>query len=371
MAQGCEIKIIKSNKYYFNKKRSKKERFLLYTEYMDEIELKPKTRKEKHLPADAAGHIMETNIPAVLPVTTVGDVRDLLSSKKFDTVNYIYIVDKNGILKGVFPVKDVFLASTDTPVSEIMNPDPVSVSIYANKEHIAFTALKHNIKAIPVVDVEDKLLGVVASDTILQVLNDENIEDLLHSAGIALSDRSIFDSKGASVKLHVKKRLPWLVVGLFGGLVAALIISFFEEAIRAQIVLVAFIPAIVYIADAAGNQTQILFIRTLALERHLDFKKYAIKELRVVSILAVFLGLGFALAGFLWAHSVQVAIIVGTSVFMTVLVAMIVALGLPLALQKRNFDPAIASGPFATVLRDITNLLIYFSIARLVFALYA
>ena len=338
---------------------------------MDKIKLKSKTKKERHLPPDAAGHIMEIKIPAVLPDATMGDVRGLLSANKFDTLNYVYVVNKKGYLRGVFPVKEVFLKSADTVVSKVMNSDPVSVSIYANSEHVALTALKHNIKAIPVVDIEDRLLGVVASDTILQILNDENIEDLLHSAGISPPDLSIFDSKGASIKMHVKKRLPWLVVGLFGGIVAALIISFFEEAIRAELALVAFIPAIVYIADAAGNQTQVLFIRTLALERNLDFKRYAVKELKIVSILAVFLGFGFALAGFLWAFSSEVAIIVGTSVFITVIVAMVVALVLPLVLQKRNFDPAIASGPFATVLRDITALLIYFSIARIVFALYA
>ncbi|MDX1608194.1 MAG: magnesium transporter [Candidatus Spechtbacterales bacterium] len=337
------------------------------------IKLKPKNKKEDKLPQEAAGRIMTTNVPAVSLDATIGQVNKDLSDKRrrFETLNYIYVVDGDRKLKGVLSVKELFLLDQETKVSKVMRTDPISVSIYANREHVALTALKYNIKAIPVVDTEDVLLGVVTSDTILDVLHSEHLEDILYSAGITSPDETIFNFEGATVKMHIKKRLPWLVVGLFGGIVAALIIRFFEQSVRAEIALVAFIPAIVYIADAVGNQTQTLFIRTLALEHNLDFKKYVAKEMRVVFLLAIFLSAGFSLAGFLWSYSPQVALIVGIAVFITIIVAAIVALFLPRALHKRNYDPAVATGPFATVLRDLTNLLIYFSIARIVFMLWA
>ena len=127
----------------------------------------------------------------------------------------------------------------------------------------------------------------------------------------------------------------------------------------------AFIPAIVYTADAVGTQTQIIFIRSLAIDHHLDILKYLWRELKVNVFLALILGLLISLFALLWMGSGVLCLILGLSVVLTVLVAMAVAVTMPLVLQKMNFDPAIASGPFATVIRDVMSLLIYLAIAKL------
>ncbi len=321
---------------------------------------------ESNFPPESAGRLMTVNIPIADTEATIADIEKMLFEKikEFETINYIYLIDKNRKLGGVISIKDVFRFPKTSLAARAMIRGLVTARAHTDQERVALLALRHNLKAIPLVDKENHFLGVVPSDVILNILHNENMEDVLRFAGVGKLKDPAVDIIKASAAVHFRKRLPWLILGLLGGIVAAFIVGFFEDALRAQLILAAFIPAVVYMADAVGAQTQIIFIRSLALDHNLDFKKYIGREVKVNLALALVLGITISAISLLWWQSGLLGTILGISIFVTVLAAMAVAIFLPWLFSKIKYDPAIASGPFATVIRDILSLLIYFSIAQ-------
>ncbi len=315
-------------------------------------------------PLKSAGRSMIANVPKVLPEEKILDVREKLfnQAKDFETLNYIYVTDKEDILVGVFSLKDIFRQAEDTVVEDIMVKKIIKARPEIEQEKIAFLALEHNLKAIPIVDGKNLFLGVVPSDIILKILHSENIEDVLKFAGIAKYNEG-FAGKifQASPKVLTKLRLPWLVLGLFGGLFAAQVVHFFESTLRDQFILTAFIPLIVYMADAVGTQTETLFVRSLVYQ--LDFRKYFLKEIKVSLIIAFVLGILLGLISYLMFSLLNIGIILGASLFFTIVSSFILGIIVPYLFNKLKKDPAIASGPIGTIIRDVLSLIIYFSIA--------
>jgi len=328
----------------------------------------------QHFPIESAGKLMAVKVPIAVSSATIADIEKILlqKTKEFETINYIYIIDKNKKLKGVISIKDVFRLPKITPVSQVMvkGENIVSVRVHTDQERVALLALRHNLKAIPVVDKECHILGVVPSDVILNILHNENIEDVLRFAGVHKFKDPAVNIIKASTAIHFRKRLPWLILGLLGGVVAAFVVGFFESALRIHLVLAAFIPAVVYMADAVGSQTQIIFVRSLALDHKLNLKKYIWREVRVNFLLALVLGVTIFVISLLWVKSSLLGAIFGVSIFLTILAAMAVAIFLPWLFSKIEYDPAIASGPCATIIRDILSLLIYFSIAQVMLNIF-
>ncbi len=324
-------------------------------------------RIDQSFQPESAASLMTAKVPMSDSNATIADIERMLFEKikELETINYIYLVDKNKKLEGVISIKDIFLLPKTTLISRVMTKDLVSVQSCTDQEKVALLALQNNLKAIPVVDKENRLLGIVPSDVVLNILHNENIEDALRSVGMGkLKDPAINIIKAPAL-LHFRKRLPWLILGLLGGVVAAFIVEFFETALKSQLILAAFIPAVVYMADAVGSQTQTIFIRSLALDHHLNLKKYIGREVKVNLSLALILGIIISIISSLWQQSSLLGIILGFSIFATVLAAMAVAIILPWLFSKIKYDPAIASGPLATVIRDILSLFIYFSIAQI------
>ena len=306
-------------------------------------------------------------IPVVFPDQTLGDALKLLQEKmkQFETINYIYVTDATNKLLGVFSIKEIFKNSYATKISDVLTKDVVAAHQHMRPERIALLALENNLKAIPVVDKENNLLGVVPSDVILKTLHNKNVESALLSAGIHKFKDPAQSIIHASAFLHFKKRLPWLVLGLAGGTFAAFIVNSFTEILKVQLIFAAFIPSIVYIADAVGAQTQTLYIRSLAIEHKLNFKKYILREIKVGLSLALVLAIIMGAVGLLWYKLLLVGLVLALSFFSTIIIAIIVAILLPSLFLKIKLDPAITSGPFATIVRDISSLLIYFLIATI------
>lgn len=323
--------------------------------------------KNNKYPPESAGRKMIANVPTVLPQEKIADIRKKLFKRAndFETLNYIYVLNQERKLIGVLSLKNVFQKPTDSIIGDLMERNVVSVRPYADREKVAILALKHNLKSIPVTDKENVFLGVVPSDAILEILHSENIEDILRFAGI--SKFSAFATKifQTSPFTMTKIRLPWLILGLFGGLLAAQIVNFFEGSLKVHFVLAAFIPLIVYMADAVGVQAQTLFIRSLVLDLRLDIRKYLLKEMRISFIIALILGFLLGLISFFWFGLLIVGIILGVSLFLTVICASFIAVLIPWLLQNFKKDPAIGSGPFATIVRDVLSLALYFSIASI------
>jgi magnesium transporter len=291
---------------------------------------------------------------ANVPVFKVGERRDVIWKKlheeitTFETINYLYFINEADVLVGVLSIKDFFSKTVEVLSLHDIEQKIYSVRSSSDQERAALLALKHNIKAVPVVDARGVFLGVVTSETILHILHREQIEDILHHSGTARFDDPVESLRSGTALLHFKKRIPWLIIGLAGGSGAA------------------FIPMIVYMADAVGSQSQSIFIRSLALPNAPSMRMYIVREMRVVAAIALVLSLLVFSISFLVLGSFVVSSILGLSILAGVSVSVAIALMLPYTFKKLHFDPALASGPFATVLCDTTSLLIYFSIATVI-----
>jgi len=321
----------------------------------------------KRFPPRTAGSLMTIQVPLVSKEKTIGEVQNLLFAKMkdFETINYIYAIDEKRKLIGAFSIKEIFRKSKNLKVADIMEKTVIKCRASTDQERVAILALKNNLKAIPVVNKEDKFLGVVTSDTILSVLHQENVEDILLAGGISKLDNSIRALTTAKVGILVKVRLPWLLLGLLGGVFAAQIIGFFENTLKSQILLVLFIPVIVYLSDAVATQTETLIIRGIAIDSKLALKKYFLREIKIGGLLGLILGGTLAIISFFWWQVSSLAIILGLSLFFGISLSVVVAMLIPLILQRFKKDPAFGSGPFATIITDILSITIYFLIANL------
>ncbi|KKT80135.1 MAG: Mg2+ transporter [Parcubacteria group bacterium GW2011_GWF2_44_8] len=308
-------------------------------------------------PKDSAGRLMTAAVPVVSKETTVGEIESLLRSSAltFETVNYIYVINGHNELIGVVSVQELFRMKSYENLSAYTDRTLVTVRPYTDQEHVAHLALKHNLKAIPVISKDHRFLGVVPSDKILEVLNQEHTEDVLRYVSEILLTNSPL--------IHVRMRLPWLVLGLLGGVAAAYVVGMFEEILATELMLAAFIPAIVYMADAVGSQTQMLFVRALSVDHSLKMGAYLLRESIVNALLGLSLAVLIFIASLFFAGSMMISTILAVSIFLTVVCTVLVAILLPWFFHVRGHDPAIASGPLATVVRDILSLVIYLSVA--------
>lgn len=319
---------------------------------------------------ESAGNLMSSDIPIISSNKTISDVELLLSKNHFETVGYIYCVNKNNELEGVISVKDLFRNSKRKTLRDIMNKNVISVRANTDQERVALLALKHQLKTIPVVNKENKILGAITSKTIFNIFHSEGIEDILHSAGIRKFKDPARDIIQASTFVHLKKRMPWLLIGLIGGILAALIVRSFESILDLYIILAAFIPAVVYMADAVGSQSQTIFIRSMALDKELNYLSYSGREFKINLFLGILLGLIFYLIILIGWKSSFFGLVLGVSIIVTVFISMSISILLPIIFNKINIDPAVSTGPLATSIRDLTSLMVYFGIASLMIKLF-
>lgn len=309
---------------------------------------------------------MVDTVPKAFIGETIGDIRRTLErdTKNFSTIDYVYVLDSHNRLLGVVTVKEVFRnPNTKTKVEKLMKRKPVSVHPLTHQERIAYLALSHGIKSIPVVDRENHFLGVVQYDDILRIFNHEVHEDTLRFGGIFHKIGTEYTKVDSSVSHMVKSRMPWLIVGILGGVIAATIVGGFEDVLNRFIVLAAFMPVLVYLSDAVGTQSETLIIRSLALNPGLVVKEYLLKELKISAMIAFFCGLLLGLVGLIGWNSSLLGIIIAVSMFFGIIASVLFATIMPLFFRRFGLDPAIATGPFATLISDILTILIYFSVA--------
>jgi magnesium transporter len=321
----------------------------------------PKKLKKVTLSSEAAGRKITTKIPLATKEQTISDVRTLLFEKTadFDTINYVYIVSKKGVLKGVFSIKDIFINPPETIIKDILKEKPIKAHLDDDQEKVAHIALKNNLKAIPVVDKNNHLLGVLPADQIHTILDNESKEDLLKLTGILGTE----DASSTPILLSFKNRIPWIVVGLLGGSVTASTISSFQDVLSNNIVLASFIPLIAYIANAVANQSQTLLIRDLARSKDIKFINYLVKQLTTTSLIALVCWILVLLITTLIWNSTYLGFVVGLAMSCAILTATFLGILIPNILKRYGLDPAVGSGPFATVIQDFLSVTIYFSIA--------
>ncbi|MCK0131928.1 magnesium transporter [Flavobacteriaceae bacterium F08102] len=290
-------------------------------------------------------------------------VKEMRAQAEFVTrVHSIYVVDDENKLKGRLSLKDLLVTSTKTQIAEIYIPKVDSVNVNDRAEEVAKVMQKYDLEAIPVVDDNNKLLGRITIDDIVDVIKEEADKDYQMAAGISQdveADDSIF--------LHTRARLPWLFLGIFGGMGSAAIMGSFGDLITNHAILFFFTPLIAAMAGNVGVQASAIVVQGIA--NH-DLKGTIGQRLLKEFILALINGLALALFlfifTFLWHREFLTSLAISLSLLVVIVVAGINGTFIPLFLSKRGIDPAIATGPFITTSNDIFGIIIYFWIAKMV-----
>lgn len=314
-----------------------------------------------HHPESAAEHLV-TAVPLARPDQSVAAVLEQVARQEYDALEAIYVLDDGGHLLGGVRLPDLYRAAREQTIGELMDRGYPRVGSHFDQEHVAAEALRARASSVAVVDDEQRLIGVVASLSLLAILRREHVEDLHRLAGITRErsrNRSALEAPPARRARH---RLPWLLFGLAGSMLAALVVARFEHLLEGKLAIAYFVPAIVYLADAIGTQTEAIAVRGLSLSR-LSLRELLAGELRTglliglalatIALPLVALGVGDLRLGFAVAAAIVVAGMVATTI----------GLLLPWLLQRAGRDPAFGSGPVATVIQDVLSLLIYFAIA--------
>lgn len=311
------------------------------------------------------------NLPAFSLETGIDTVIEELSKKpkRWGSLDYVFVTS-NYQLAGIVSIEDLFASNRSLTLKNIMKTDFQSISPGTDKEKAVILAIQKNIYAVPVIDNQGKFIGIVEPHNLLKILHEENTEDFLASAGIAQPELKIVDTLKLRVVQLIRYRLPWLILGLTGGIIATAVVSFFEDALEKQLALAFFIPVIVYMSDAVGTQTETIFIRAIYL-RTVNTRKYLLKEILVGLNIGLVIGIIVFTFAFFWLNSLEMALIVSLAMLANITLAMVIAVIIPYSLFKLKKDPALGSGPFATAVQDIVSLLIYFGVAVAILTAFA
>ena len=303
--------------------------------------------------------------PTARKEDTVKEVLEMLKkkSKLYESIDYIYVIENNSDLIGVFSIKDLFRLSPSTQVKKFMLTNVISVSPKTPGENAAHTALKHGIKAMPVVESK-KLVGVIPPRKLSKILNDSLRKDIFHFAGIHKSHLQYENTLKVPTGKSIIHRIPWLIVGLIGIILTAGFINIFENILEKHLILAFFIPAIVYISSALGTQIQTLYIRDLVvMGEELRVRKYLFKQMSVsiimAGIISVFM---FFIISIFW-NQTYIAFVISLAALSALIITSLTAFIITYTIKKSGGDPALGGGPLATVISDATSIIVYFLIA--------
>ena len=319
------------------------------------------------LPHDAAARKIVTKVPIADPHDTLHDMQRMLREHMddFETVNYVYVVDEWGKFVGVLSIKDMYRHDEKRPLGELCKREGlVSVHPDDRQEHAAYVALRHNLKAVPVLDRDHHFLGVLPSDVILRILYKEMHEDMLRRVGVR-DGSVVFDNVlHMTVATSVWHRAPWLFIGLVGGIASASIIGLFEHTLSKNIILAGFIPLVVYMGGAVGAQTQTFMIRDLAMDRKMRFWKYFLRQAAVIVCLAMLFSMAMFAYAFLRFNHPGVVLTLTGALGASIASSVLSGVFIPYALSRFRMDPANAGGPLVTIAQDIVSIMLYFWIAE-------
>ncbi|MEA4964879.1 MAG: magnesium transporter [Oscillospiraceae bacterium] len=327
-------------------------------------------------PENSAGSIMTTEYISLTPDMNVGAAILRIRRTGFDKETiYTCYVTKDHRLLGLVSVKDLLLAEDDdTPIQSIMVTNIISVDTHTDQEEVAQMFTKYNFAALPVVDTEYRMVGIVTFDDAMEVMEDEATEDIEKMAAILPSAKTYLR---ASIYEIWKSRIPWLVLLMVSATFTGMIISNFENALQAMLCLSAFIPMLMDTAGNSGSQSSVTIVRGLSLKEisFSDLPRVLWKEFRVSILcgasLAVVCFAKVMVVDYLLLHNivaadgpVLVALVVSITMSLTIVLAKLVGGILPLVADKLGFDPAVMASPFITTIVDALSLLVYFNVAK-------
>lgn len=321
-------------------------------------------------PSDSAGSIMTIEYVSLHKDMTVADafekIREVGINKETIYTSY---VTENRRLIGVVTVKDLFMAEEDEKIEDIMDTNVISVDTMEDKEVVAKMFGKYDFLALPVVDRDGRLVGIVTFDDAMDVMQEESSEDISKMAAIAPSEDEYFK---VGIFKHAANRIVWLIVLMISAMITGIIIDKYQNAFEAVPILVSFMPMLMGTGGNCGSQSSTLIIRGMAIDEihFTDFFKVVFKEFRIAILVSAALAIanGFRIYLF-YDHNIILALTIALSIIFTVIVSKLIGAALPMIASKCKLDPAIMAAPLITTVVDTCSIMIYFTIATRTFNL--
>lgn len=315
-------------------------------------------------PEDSAGSIMTTEFIDLKETMTVEQALQRIRDIGIDseTIYNCYVLNRNRVLLGMINIKEILISKKEQIIKELMTTNVISVNTLEDQEDVAKLFDKYDMYALPVVDTENRLVGIITVDDAINVLQDETAEDFEKMAAMSPNEKGYFET---SVFKHAKNRIVWLLVLMLSSAITGGIITNYEEAFAAVPLLVAFIPMIMGTGGNCGSQSSTLIIRGLATDEIelKDLFKALWKEFRVSIIVGVVLAIVNGIRIIIQYNDLQLAIVIGLTLIATVALSKALGCLLPMFAKKLKLDPAIMATPLITTLVDIFSILVYFQIA--------
>ena len=316
-----------------------------------------------------AGSIMTVEFIEFTKEMTVADALAKIKRVGIDseTVYTCYVVENRKLI-GIVSAKSLMLSDSDVLIKDIMKTEFIYAYTSDDKEDIAKKMRKYGLIALPVLDVEDCIVGIVTFDDAIDVLTEETTEDMQKMAAIVANDKPYLTT---SVWEHARSRIVWLLILMFSATLTGSIISNYEHAFEVMPVLVSFIPMLMDTGGNCGSQSSTLIIRGLAIDeiKFSDFFKVVFKEFRISIVVGIMLGIANGIRIVLLNHDVYLAFVVSASIVVTVMISKFVGCVLPIVAKKFKMDPAIMAAPLITTIVDTLAIMVYFSIASQIFNL--
>ena len=311
---------------------------------------------------ESAGGLMSTEYLAFYSDNTAARVLEKLRmiGPEPGMIYYIYVISRNKELLGVLSVRQLLSAPVNEKLKNLMTENVIKVEINMDQEEAAHILAKYDLLAVPVINKKNQLMGIITVDDAIDVIEEEATEDIYKMAATS-------DIPSGHLIDAVKKRIPWLLILLVGDLLSGSVIKGFEHSLQRIVALAIFIPVLMDMGGNMGTQSLTVVVRGLATgELHFsNFWKHLWNELKVGFVMAFVLGIIISIAAFLWQGNPLLGLVVGVSMFITLLTAVAAGTSIPFIMEALGADPAVAAGPFITTLIDISGLFIYFTMATL------
>lgn len=320
-------------------------------------------------PEDSAGSIMTTEYVDFKKEMTVAQalrhIKDVGIHK--ETIYTCYVLENRRLI-GIVTAKELMTSEDEIRIEDLMETEIISVKTHTDKEEVARLFSKYDLLALPVLDTEDLMVGIVTVDDALDVMVDEATEDITIMAAMNPSEKTYFET---SVFTHAKNRFLWLLLLMLSAAVTGAIITRYEDAFSAIPLLVSFIPMLMDTGGNCGSQSSTLIIRGIALDeiQFRDIFRVMFKEFRIALLVSAGLAVANGLRILLFYHDLKLAIVIGLSLIGTVILSKLIGCTLPLLAKKLHLDPAIMAAPLITTVVDTCSIMIYFTIATQVFSL--
>lgn len=320
-------------------------------------------------PENSAGSIMTTEYVSLKKTMTIKETMKHIKEVGIhkETIYTCYVLENRRLI-GIVSAKDLMTLDDNTFIQDIMETEIISVGTHTDQEETARLFSKYDLLALPVVDLDNRMVGIITVDDAMDVMVDEATEDISIMGAVNPSEKTYFET---SVFSHAKNRFLWLLILMLSSTITGTIITQYENAFAAIPLLVSFIPMLMDTGGNCGSQSSTLIIRGLALDeiRFKDIFRVIFKEFRVALLVSLGLALANGLRIFIMYKNLKLAVVIGLSLICTVILSKIIGCILPLFAKKINLDPAIMAAPLITTLVDTCSIIIYFTIATHIFQL--